>query len=340
MSRFLNFLRKLRNRLFGVEELKSELAVERKARVRATNLLHRAILENRRAIGAQHFGSPEADGDPNGLATAEKQIYSQFGEDGIIDHLIRHLPGIPPLFIELGTENYREANTRFLAVHRYWSGLIVEADARFVAMMRADGIPWKHGLRVIESWISASNVNELLGMAPTREGEVGLLSLDIDGVDYWIWKAIDRISPWIVILEYRGDLGPGVVWTVPYDENFARSPNQYQNLYYGASLRALSELSARKGYRLVGVNRAGGNAFFVRSDILGSLIAREVSEVFRPSCFYEGRSDMGSPPAFTGRRERLQGLEGSVWHNLATGDDFVFGPEDVERCLVDLEDQS
>ena len=91
MVRFLNFLRKLRNRLFGVEELKSELAAERKARVRATNLLHRAILENRRAIGAQHFGSPEADGDPNGLATAEKRIYSQFGEDGIIDHLIRHL---------------------------------------------------------------------------------------------------------------------------------------------------------------------------------------------------------------------------------------------------------
>lgn len=86
MVRFLNFLRKLRNRLFGVEELKSELAAERKASVRATNLLHRAILENRRAIGAQHFGSPEADGDPNGLATAEKQIYSQFGEDGIIDH--------------------------------------------------------------------------------------------------------------------------------------------------------------------------------------------------------------------------------------------------------------
>jgi hypothetical protein len=98
-------------------------------------------------------------------------------------------------------------------------------------------------------------------------GEIGLLSVDIDGNDYWVWEAIDVVCPSVVVVEYNSRFGPEKSVTVPYDARFVRSRAHHSTIYYGASLAALCLLGKRKGYSFVGCNKGGNNAFFVRSEL-------------------------------------------------------------------------
>jgi hypothetical protein len=120
-----------------------------------------------------------------------------------------------------------------------------------------------------------------------------LLSIDIDGNDYWTWEAITVVNPTIVVIEYNARFGASRSVTVPYRADFVRSRAHYSMIYYGASLTALWALGRRKGYSLVGCNSAGNNAFFVRQDLLGDLRGRTPSEAFRPHCFREARNEVG-----------------------------------------------
>ncbi|HVO99175.1 MAG TPA: hypothetical protein VMT15_13965 [Bryobacteraceae bacterium] len=227
----------------------------------------------------------------NALEDAEFQIYSQWGEDGIIEWLIQRVP-MASSFIEFGVEDYSEANTRFLLEHRNWRGLVIDESESNMAVVREHAISWRHELIAKAAFITAENINQLF-LDAGFSGDVGILSVDVDGNDYWIWKAISAVRPALVICEYNAVLGDLCPVTIPYSAAFRRSDAHYSYLYFGASIAALSHLATEKGYTLLGSNTSGSNAFFLRDDLMptiGNLIADKYA---RPSRIRESRDEQG-----------------------------------------------
>ena len=224
---------------------------------------------------------------------AEFRVFSQWGEDGIIQHLINRVPIERRIFVEFGVENYVESNTRFLLTNNQWAGLVIDGSAENIDYIRRDQIYWATNLKAEHSFITKENINELL----TRNGisgDIGLLSVDIDGNDYWVWQAIDVISPRIVICEYSSQFGSVAEVTTPYDPSFVRGSAHYSHVYYGASISALCSLAASKGYSLVAANAVGNNVFFVRNDLLGSLKVLSPQQAYRRAQFREFHDEEGN----------------------------------------------
>jgi hypothetical protein len=200
------------------------------------------------------------------LSEVEFCAFSQWGEDGIIDWLIERLPGIPKTFIEFGVEDYRQSNTRLLLQLRNWQGLIMDGSSEHIQNIHKQEIYWRYELEAKCVFIDRDNINKLIKDAGIS-GEIGLLSIDIDGNDYWVWQALDVVQPAIVVCEYNAVLGDIYSLTVPYKPDFQRTQAHHSNLYFGASIRALIKLGQEKGYQFVGTSSTGCNAFFVRNDL-------------------------------------------------------------------------
>ena len=221
------------------------------------------------------------------------RVFSQWDEDGLIQFLIRQVPIPRPVFVEFGVQTYRESNTRFLLRHDNWSGLALDGGQRYIDAIKADPISWEHDLTAVCAFITRENINDLIGGNGVR-GEIGLLSIDIDGNDYWVWEALDVVQPAIVIAEYNAHFGAERAVTVPYDPAFERRKAHPSQIYFGASLAALTRLGGSKGYALVGCNGAGNNAFFVRDDLRpAALPARTAGEAFVAAKFREARDAQG-----------------------------------------------
>jgi hypothetical protein len=122
---------------------------------------------------------------------------------------------------------------------------------------------------VLNAFVTKKNINELILANIHSSKKIGLLSIDIDGNDYWIWEALNAITPCIVCIEYSSRLGKENSEVIPkiYDEQFERTKYHYSNIVYGASLKALIELANKKNYFFAGSNSAGTNAFFIRDDL-------------------------------------------------------------------------
>jgi hypothetical protein len=246
----------------------------------------------REAIGRIEARQSAANPTP-ALREHEFRVFSQWGEDGIIDHLVRHVAIPRRFFVEFGVETYREANTRFLLTHQAWHGLILDGNERDIATIRKDPICWRHHLAVAHAFITRENINELLEKHGAA-GPIGLLSIDVDGNDYWIWEAITVSQPAIVVMEYNALLGSERAVTIPYDPAFSRATAHWSHLYMGASLPALVRLGTRKGYAFVGTNRAGNNAFFIEKPRLpAGWRELTVAEGFTPPQFREARNEKG-----------------------------------------------
>jgi len=226
------------------------------------------------------------------LEAHEFGVFSQWGEDGILQHLIARVPIAHPLFVEFGVETYVEANTRFLLTNAAWSGLVLDGSPANVEAIRRDPIYWRHRLKAVAAFVTRENINELLAEHGAR-GDIGLLSIDIDGNDYWVWQAIEVVQPRIVVVEYNSLFGATRAVTVPYRADFVRGAAHRSNLYYGASLAALAQLGEQKGYVLVGSNRAGNNAFFVRRELAGALSVMSAATAWREASFRESRDADG-----------------------------------------------
>lgn len=227
------------------------------------------------------------------LTEHEFRVFSQWGEDGILDFLTRVIAVPRPVFVEFGVEAYAEANTRFLLMHRGWSGLVIDGSDENIARLRTDPIFWRHHLKALASFITRENINDLI-VGQGLTGAIGLLSIDIDGNDYWVWEALTVVEPAIVVVEYNAIFGPERAVTIPYRADFDRASAHPSRLYAGASLAALVALGRRKGYAFVGVNRAGNNAFFVRRELKpGPLRELTAAEGYRAAQFREARDERG-----------------------------------------------
>jgi hypothetical protein len=223
---------------------------------------------------------------------AEFKVYSQWGEDGIIQHLIKNVLISNPVFVEFGVETYQESNTRFLLINDNWSGLVLDGSQANIDYIKSDAIFWKYNLKADCAFINRDNINDLISRNGLS-GEIGLLSIDIDGNDYWVWKEITAINPSIIVCEYNSLWGFEDAVSTPYDADFLRKNKHYSNLYYGASIKALNDLAVSKGYSLVAGNSAGNNVFFVRNDLLGTIQPLDIKQAWVQSKFKESRDQQG-----------------------------------------------
>jgi hypothetical protein len=228
------------------------------------------------------------------LQDNEFQVFSQWGEDGIIQMLLRHIEIPNKIFIEFGVENYTESNTRFLLINDNWAGLVIDGSPENISYIKQDSIYWQRNLKAVQAFIDKDNINKIIAENGIK-GEIGILSIDIDGNDYWVWQAIDVVAPAIVIIEYNSRFGKDKAVTIPYNPSFVRSEAHYSMLYAGASLKALYNLGKAKGYSFVGCNSVGNNAFFVRQDLKPSAIKElTVAQGYIASQFRESRDEKGN----------------------------------------------
>lgn len=221
--------------------------------------------------------------DPQRLEHFGQHVYSQNEEDGIIAEIFRRIGTAGRDFVEFGCGDGVENNTRLL-LDQDWRGLWIEGSksnvdtaARLLAEPIAAG-----RLKIINELITRENINRLItdgGYA--AEKEVDLLVIDIDGNDAHVWQAIDAINPRVVCIEYNAYFGPKKAWTIEYDPDFQHA---YDGRHlFGASLKLLENLGKKKGYRLVGCNLIGVNAFFVRNDLVDDhFVKGTAEELFHP----------------------------------------------------------
>ena len=223
----------------------------------------------------------------------EFRVSSQWGEDGIIQYLISKIEICNKVFVEFGVENYTESNTRFLLQNNNWKGLVIDGGKENISYIIKDPIYWKNNLKAVCAFINKKNINELMKNNDIT-GDIGILSIDIDGNDYWVWDAIDCISPRIVICEYNSHFGYTHKVSVPYDPQFVREKKHSSNIYYGASIAALDFLGKKKGYSLVGSNKAGNNIFFIRNDLTSNFNILAPKDAYQVSQFREARDENGT----------------------------------------------
>lgn len=198
-----------------------------------------------------------------GLSEFELQVFSQNGEDGVIAEILRRITPPARYFVEFGIESGVQGNCVFLADVMNWRGLFMESEkTSFEALRRKYG--YNDRIRVMEVEVTASNINALLSDHGVPE-ELGVLSIDIDGNDYWVWEAIECVRPCVVVIEYNSSLPPDTHFVQPY----AAVEKWDATDFFGASLGALCNLAAAKGYSLVHCDLSGVNAFFVRTDLAG-----------------------------------------------------------------------
>ena len=223
----------------------------------------------------------------------EFKVFSQTGEDGVIQFLLRHLDVPNRVFVEFGVHDYTESNTRFLLKNNNWSGLVMDGSAKAIDYIRNDPFFWLHNLKTECAFIDRDNVNDLISRNGIH-GDIGILSVDIDGNDYWVWEAIDCVSPRIVICEYNSLLGPFRNVATLYDKSFVSTLAHFSGLYWGASIGAFHYLGRRKGYSLVGSNAAGNNIFFVRDDVVRGLPTYSPEQAYVRSQFRISRVPHGT----------------------------------------------
>lgn len=194
----------------------------------------------------------------------EKKVFSQNGEDGIIEELFLRIGTTNRFFVEFGVEDGMECLTRNLLVHHGWSGVLMEGNEFHFQNLLANTAQYP-GVLARQHFITRDNIPDLFRAAGVPQ-EFDLLSIDIDGNDYWIWKALGGYEPRLVVIEYNASYPPPQKMVIPYQDHFCWDGTSY----FGASLSSLEALGEELGYALIGTDTHGVNAFFLRHDLLQS----------------------------------------------------------------------
>ena len=228
-----------------------------------SEIISRSNDRNIFAIGSSHFSRmrhyyPEI----KNLSDADYKVFSQTGEDGIIDYLLYSLNIKVPKFVEIGVGDYRESNTRYIFQKNCPKGLIIDKNKNLEKKVSKIVKLWKGDLTIIETAVTSENILHILN-SNDFDNNLDLFSLDVDGIDYWILKVLPEKLSKIVILEYNPTFGANLEITIPNLNDFDRKKYHYSHLCFGVSLKALVTLMNKKKYVFVGTNIACFNAFFV-----------------------------------------------------------------------------
>lgn len=206
------------------------------------------------------------------------RVHSQTDEDGILLYIFSIIGTTNKMCAEICAGNGIECNTANLIINHGWHGLLVDGNKdrvkEGVEFYRTNSDTKIYPPVFVHTWVTKKNVNDIL-LKNHYKGEIDLLSIDIDGVDYWIWDAITVVKPRIVVVEYQNTISADKALTIPYSAHFDTHKFPFRDgspTYFGASLLAFNKLAKKKGYRLVGSNKYDYNAFFVRNDIAKRLL--------------------------------------------------------------------
>lgn len=228
------------------------------------NLRKLVALERERRI-EELLRLPRYD-HPGRLNRHEARVFSQNGEDGLIAEILRRIGTTHRRFAEISVGDGWESNTTTLLLQG-WGGLWVEGNPALVDGIRRDfaNTIASGRLRFVEAFATPDNVESLLDEAGLPE-DLDVLSLDVDYGTYWLWHALRRHRPRLVVVEYNALFPPPIEWTVPGDD--PRRCWDEVSFEYGASLQSLDNLARERGYSLVACDVSGTNAFFARSDLV------------------------------------------------------------------------
>ena len=200
------------------------------------------------------------------------RVYSQNDEDGLLLFLFALIGTTNKMCVEVASGTPFGANATNLICNWAWSGLLIDGNENAVQQTKqfygSHKDTWIFPPKVVNEWITAENINDLM-KDNGASGEIDLFLLDLDGIDYWIWKSLKEVQPRVVVVEYMNIWDASKSVTVPYRPDFNRFDTHPD--YFGASLGAFVKLGHEKGYRLVGCNRYSFNAFFVRNGIAEAL---------------------------------------------------------------------
>lgn len=203
------------------------------------------------------------------------KVYSQNDEDGIINEIFNRIGTTNKFFVEFGVQNGLESNCHYL-LFQGWEGVWIEGDKNYFDMIQNNfKIPIENDkLTVLNKFIDIDNINDILCSTKANKiKDIDLLSIDIDGNDYHVFKAINVINPRVVVIEYNAKFPPPVKWIMPYNPTHVWDFSDNQ----GSSLESLTYLANEKGYQLVGTNATGLNAFFVRNDLCFDKFPKDAS---------------------------------------------------------------
>jgi hypothetical protein len=265
-----------------------KLPADRLAAERA-RLIYLALAE----LSRRYSGDvPEPAAAAGRLTPYEHRVFSQNGEDGVIAELVRRVGAPGRWFVEFGGGLGVDGNCLFLADVLGWDGLFIEPAAEWHAKLAAKYEP-NPRVRVLPDPVTPANVEALFERGGVPE-EPDVLSIDVDGNDYWIWEAIESYRPRIVVIEYNPALDPGRRLVQRLDP----SPGAYDGSDdFGASLGALRALGEGKGYRFVHTDLTGTNAFFVRADLPADPALPDDPPVFAANIWLAGREHARSDRA-------------------------------------------
>lgn len=200
------------------------------------------------------------------LWDSEVKVFSQWGEDGIIDYLLTSLNISKPKFVEFGVGEFKECNSRFTAESRNASVYMVDSNKNLVDSVKKLDLFWKNSLFPITDFITPESARGHIINAKNLMGGIDIFSIDLDGNDYWIIDKLDLSGVSIVICEYN-PIFNGINCTVPRSDDFERFKAHSSGLFFGMSLKASITLLDSKGFTFVGTNRAGNNAFFIKNEM-------------------------------------------------------------------------
>ena len=218
--------------------------------------------------GSAHFISIRKHySEVKNLNELDFKVFSQSGEDGIIDYLLYSLNIKIPKFVEIGIGDYQESNTRFLFEKTNAKGLVIDCLKDLKNKISKNVTLWKGDLIIVEKFVNAENINNVLKENGFNK-KLDLLSLDVDGIDYWILDSLQPNISKIIVVEYNSTFGSDLEVTVPNIKNFNRTNYHYSNLCFGASLKAIIKLMKTKNYVFLGTNISKINAFFVSKEEL------------------------------------------------------------------------
>lgn len=203
------------------------------------------------------------------IRQAEVRVFSQNGEDGILDFIFEKLRLVKPSILEIGVGDFSECNSKFANFFRGSGVYLVDSNEGLGQLndrYRSRRINSQFFFEQI--WIDAANAKEVFSRAKAKLGTIDVLSIDIDGNDFWVLQQIPLDDLQVIVVEYNPSLSDSGPITVVYDANFDRTTKHYSWKYYGATLEAFQNFLQGKGFHLIGATSQGTNAFFIKSDFV------------------------------------------------------------------------
>lgn len=247
------------------------------------------------------------------------KVFSQWGEDGILQYLVREVAIENRTFIEFGVEDFSESNCRFLMMKDHWRGFVIDGSAENIRRIRSSYYFWRYDLVAVEAFITRETINELLARSG-MDYDLGILSVDIDGNDYHVLAAITGFRPRILICEYNPAFGQDRALTVPYRADFQRTRAHHSNLYWGASLPAFHLWAQRHGYVFIGTNDAGNNAFFIRADSMTDALCRLAAHAAPARSHFRESRDSDGRMTYLAPSDARRAIKGMPVIDLDNGD--------------------